>query len=349
MISKFRPEINKVYFINHYTMFQILDGSGAIQVDFNNYLDWSDKLIFLEKGQYIKFLSDSFLVRKIIFDDSEMFRNENMRVLFKHLISLGYINYQECEKCQKYLNDTLFTSTKNIIDTSVNQWFWQNPFNASQEEYQIIFDLKEMIDEHFNNQLSVTELTNSLKRSNKQVHVLLKDKVGLTVKNLLTNKRVKEGRKKIAFSGQSIKSIAYDLGYNDPAYFNRVFKKSTGITPNEYRDQIGYELEDPFEQELFDLIKEFHASHKETAFYADKMFMSGKTLSKKVRKRLNMSIGQLIRYQILSSAKKYLDQGFRVKDTAFELGFEEPNHFSSFFKHYTNLTPSQYISKKSNQ
>jgi len=73
-------------------MLHILDGSGSIQVDFKNYIDWAGKLIFLEKGQYIKFLSEDFIIRKIEFDDDEIFSNEHVRVLFKHLVSLGLRN-----------------------------------------------------------------------------------------------------------------------------------------------------------------------------------------------------------------------------------------------------------------
>ena len=32
-----------------------------------------------------------------------------------------------------------------------------------------------------------------------------------------------------------IKQIAYDLGFNDPAYFSRFFTKETGLTPRQYR------------------------------------------------------------------------------------------------------------------
>ena len=129
MVKKFTPEINKVYFINQYTLVQILSGNGSIQVDFKNYFDWQDKIIYLEKGQYIKFLSENFIVRQIEFDDEAVFRNKEVRVLFKHLISLGYINFSECETCQQYLSNTIFSSQlSDIIDISSKQWYWQNPF-----------------------------------------------------------------------------------------------------------------------------------------------------------------------------------------------------------------------------
>ena len=96
-------------------MIHIINGSGNIQVDFSNYNDWADKVIFLEKGQYIKFLSDDFVVRIIEFPDEFRFRSKDVRILFKHLISLGYINYSDCQDCQKFLDSSVFIRSKLLL------------------------------------------------------------------------------------------------------------------------------------------------------------------------------------------------------------------------------------------
>ncbi len=349
MVKKFKPKANEVYFIEEYTLFHILEGKGAIQVDFKNYLNWDDKLIFLEKGQYIKFSSDLFLVRKINFNTKDLHSNTDVRILFKHLISLGYINYLECKDCQKFLSDALFSSSKDIIDISINQWYWQNPFNAAKTEYQIIFDLKEVIDQEFKNHLSIDQLIQKLTSNNQNINYLVKNKLGVSIKKLEVKKRIIEDQKLIAFSNKPIKSIAYEQGYKDAAYFVKNFKKNIGLTPGQFRDQIGYQLEDDFEANLFQLLQEFHATQRTQSFYADKMYMSEKTLSKKVRQKLNTSMGQLIRFEMIRTAKDLLLTGEKIKNIAFMLGFEEPNHFSSFFKNYTKITPTQFLEKKYNQ
>ena len=117
MITKIFPTFNKVYLMEKYTMFHILEGNGGIEVDFKKYHDWKDKLIFLSTGQYIKFLSENFVVRKIEFKEAEVFRNKEIRVLFKHLVALGYINFNECLTCQQYLNNSVFSvQSSDIID-----------------------------------------------------------------------------------------------------------------------------------------------------------------------------------------------------------------------------------------
>ena len=349
MVTKFFPELDKVYFINQYTLFHILNGSGSIQVDFKNYYDWQDKAIYLEKGQYIKFLSDDFEVRKIEFPNKTVFDNKEVRVLFKHLISLGYINFSECDECQRYLSNSVFSEDNSeIIDISSKQWFWQNPFQASKEEYQIIFDVKEIIDAEYGNRLSNKDLVALMSDNGYSAQALMKDKIGLSVKALLSKKRLVESKKQLAFTDKNVQEITYDIGYKDPAYFNRLFKNSTGRTPNQFRKDFDYSNRDTFVQDLMELLKNHHGQQRSLKFYANKMNLSIKALSKKTRAKMNASLGQLIRNEIVLSSQKLLLQGVQIKEIAYALGFEEPNHFSHFFKKYTGNTPQDFKNKKYN-
>ena len=349
MVLKFTPEIDKVYQIANYTQIHILSGRGNIQVDFENYFDWQDKAIYLEKGQYIKFLSDDFVVRKIEFPDETMFRNKDVRVLFKHLISLGYIDFTECTDCQKFLSTTVFSENMNeIIDISSKQWYWQNPFKASKNEYQIIFDVKEVIDEQFPNRLTNAELVQLINENGVDARALVKEKIGLSISKLLGKKRLVESKRKIAFTDKNIQEISYELGFSDAAYFNKVFKNTTGVTPSEFRLNFDFERRDPFVQDIVNLIQFHHKEERSLAFYADKMNLSIKTLSKKTRDKLNTTLGNLIRSELISSSKLRLAENMSIQEVAYQLGFEEANHFSNFFKHYTGNTPSEFKSKKYN-
>ncbi|MEO1048979.1 MAG: AraC family transcriptional regulator [Bacteroidota bacterium] len=346
MVTKFSPEASKVYFINQNTMFHILEGTGGIEVDFKQFHNWEDKLIFLEKGQYIKFLTEQFVIRKIEFSDEQLFLNKDFRVLFKHLISLGYINFDECDDCQKYLNSSLFSQPGKILDISSKQWFWQNPFGANNNEYHLIFDVKDIVDSHYQQFLSNDDIVRLIGQYDLNPHSLISNKLGITIKSMYARKRLIEAQRQVAFSGKSIKEIAYEFGYEDPAYFNRTFKKGTGATPGEFRHQNEHEARDSFIQHLYELIGKFHTQQRQAGFYADEMNLSIKTLSHKVRSKLNTSIGQIIRQEMIRTAKTHLLNGHPVHEVAVLLHFEEPNHFSAFFKHYTGLTPTDFIRQK---
>jgi len=343
IVEKFSPEVNKVYLIEAHSLIHILEGTGSIQVDFKNYFNWQSKAIFLEKGQYIKFLSEDFVVRKIEFSDENKFYNQDVRVLFKHIVSLGYIDLMECQECRKFLSESLVAkNSSSIIDISSKQWYWQNPFKATKDEYQIIFDTNDIIDQSFKNNLSSAEMTDIICKRGYNAQVLLKDRVGISVKRLVNAKRMNESLKEVAFTDKNIQEISYDLGFKDDAYFNRVFKNNTGQTPKQFRDNFDFEQRDLFTQDILDLLKKYHADERSLGFYADKMSMSVKTISKKVRTKMNVSLGHLIRLELLSTAKFMLSQGESITNVAHKLGFEEANHFSSFFKHYLSVTPSEF-------
>ena len=348
-VEKFLPEINKVYFIERHTLIHILSGKGSIQVDFKNYLNWKNKAIFLGKGQYIKFLSDDFVVRRIEFDNQNTFCSKNSRVLFKHLISLGYVNLIEFKGCNTFLSEKILTKNSvDIITLSSKQWFLQNPFKANREEYQVIFDIKDIIDEKYSNNPTSKDLVNNINSRGYNAKVLFKNKIGITIKELVTSKRLQESLKAIAFTNKNIQEIAYGLGYKNDAYFCKNFKNAMGLTPIQFRTNFDFKHRDLFTQDILELLQKYHKQERTLEFYADKMNLSAKALSYKVKAKMNTSLGQLIRLEIINSAKSMILEGQSITSISRQLSFKEVNHFSRFFKHYSKQSPTEFKFKKYN-
>lgn len=63
---------------------------------------------------------------------------------------------------------------------------------------------------------------------------------------------------------------------------------------------------------------------------------------------MNTSLGQLIRLELINTAKLMLLDDESITSIAHRLSFEEANHFSNFFKHYTGVTPTDFKTKKYN-
>jgi AraC-like DNA-binding protein len=60
---------------------------------------------------------------------------------------------------------------------------------------------------------------------------------GLPVSLLIQGKSMLEAKRLLYFTKLSVKEIGYELGYDDPVYFSRLFKKITSFTPLEFREQ----------------------------------------------------------------------------------------------------------------
>ncbi|HHU18862.1 MAG TPA: helix-turn-helix transcriptional regulator [Bacilli bacterium] len=56
--------------------------------------------------------------------------------------------------------------------------------------------------------------------------------------DFLTECRIEKAKELIQNPEKSIKEISYDVGYHDPNYFSKVFKKTTGISPMTFRERV---------------------------------------------------------------------------------------------------------------
>jgi AraC-like DNA-binding protein len=64
---------------------------------------------------------------------------------------------------------------------------------------------------------------------------VVKDTTGYTVSHWIHQEIISEAKRTLFYTNNPVKEIAYDLGYSDPAYFIRLFKKITGISPLQFR------------------------------------------------------------------------------------------------------------------
>ena len=69
---------------------------------------------------------------------------------------------------------------------------------------------------------------------------LFKKETGSNFIDYLTEYRIKKAKVLLSVPTNNVKDVCYMVGYNDPNYFTRVFKKTCGITPTEYRDKKAF-------------------------------------------------------------------------------------------------------------
>lgn len=83
------------------------------------------------------------------------------------------------------------------------------------------------------------------KESNMSYHYFskfFKDSVGKNFIDYLTDLRVEKAKELLKEPSLSIKTICYNVGYSDPNYFSKIFKKTTGVTPTEFRGNVSQEV-----------------------------------------------------------------------------------------------------------
>jgi hypothetical protein len=146
MTQQIIPVINKTYLMQRYAMLWIKKGNGLLQIDFKAYDTLEDKIIYLSPGQYIRFLTGTFEIWIKEFSSDTIIQTAEARVLFKHLISFGYIDNSQTIQ-QLFSAAPVLCGDESLLHQCVENWFLLNPFNARKEEYRIIFNLQDELDE----------------------------------------------------------------------------------------------------------------------------------------------------------------------------------------------------------
>ncbi len=85
---------------------------------------------------------------------------------------------------------------------------------------------------------TVNYMASQLNLSAKYLSDLLKQETGKTSLELIHLYVISEAKNLLVEGNKSISEIAYQLGFENPPYFSRLFKKEVGISPKEFKNQI---------------------------------------------------------------------------------------------------------------
>jgi AraC family transcriptional regulator, transcriptional activator of pobA len=101
----------------------------------------------------------------------------------------------------------------------------------------LALQLKVLVDETFRKPLKVADYALSLNSTYHLVDKASRQVFGFPVKQLVLERRMLEAKRLLKFTIRSAEDIAFELGFEDPAYFNRAFKKHVGLAPVTWRKQ----------------------------------------------------------------------------------------------------------------
>ena len=94
-----------------------------------------------------------------------------------------------------------------------------------------------MLEEHFDRHWSVADYARNLSVSPTHLSRVTRQATGLAASRIIEERIIREARRHLVFTNLGISEIAYLLGYEDPAYFSRVFSRATGMSPKSFRAQ----------------------------------------------------------------------------------------------------------------
>jgi AraC-like DNA-binding protein/mannose-6-phosphate isomerase-like protein (cupin superfamily) len=131
----------------------------------------------------------------------------------------------------------------NILTTIGGEYYHALSANSqtSQEKhyeyYQKFTGLLSYIDAHYGENLTLEKMASYIGFSKYHFSRLFKEHTNSTFYDYLSRKRI-QAAQEMLLAGESITSIAFQTGFNNPASFSRCFKKYTKYNPTEFRSQF---------------------------------------------------------------------------------------------------------------
>ncbi|MDA7803630.1 AraC family transcriptional regulator [Crocinitomix sp.] len=245
---------------NYYTILLIKKASGQHLIDFNSYPLEGKSIFFLSPGQvhqvveheksigYSIVFSDQFLAKNNIpisfIEDLNLFNDfgetppiqlseEELTVLSQNAEEMIAMNSSEITL--KY--EAIGSLVKLLLIRCNNLCSIKKP-DLSQVETSnsVLRKFKSLINEHHAEWHGTTEYANELHISPDHLNRVVKSLTGKTAKEHIQSRIITAAKRLIYFTDLSNKEIGYELGFNEPANFSAFFKKCTGSSPSNFKE-----------------------------------------------------------------------------------------------------------------
>ena len=133
------------------------------------------------------------------------------------------VNYEEFGSCIDNLKISLFEH--RVSDTS----------EPEKQEERTIAGITRYLQEHLSEEMSFSVLAEEFHLNPQYISQLFRNEIGVNFLAYLTSIRMEKAKKLLLSTSLSVTEVADQSGYGDYRVFTKVFKKSEGITPSQYR------------------------------------------------------------------------------------------------------------------
>ncbi|SDT67038.1 AraC-type DNA-binding protein [Mucilaginibacter mallensis] len=252
---------------NFYSLIWVTRGSGKVKADFSEYAFKENTLFAFAIYQPFMFLADSKIEGIALQFHPDFFCIHKHQqevacngVLFNNIYNPPYVLVDA--SAAAILNNILEQVKAEMQNPALAQYELLVSYlkifliNASRlktsqqpdatlavadtEEPFILQKLKDYIEQHYKTKHAVSNYADMLNISPKALAKITKTHFNKTLTNMIAERIIIEAKRELYLTNKTVKEIAYELGYNDESYFSRFFKTNAEVSPQLYRETVGY-------------------------------------------------------------------------------------------------------------
>ncbi|GEM79673.1 4-hydroxyphenylacetate catabolism regulatory protein HpaA [Vibrio superstes] len=245
------------YHDRYYQIHCILEGNTHVLLDESHYSKHGITLFFTPPTVPHSFVTDDHasgfvitasqtLVWRLL--DIEIGRNDVASTAMQpfcveidadnRLIRLFKALLQEQES-NDFMSDVAGQSIMQLILIDVIRLASDQPTNTSYRsaDVQVFNQFSQLIEVQYKAHWALPQYANELNLTTARLNDICRRVSGLSSKRLVADRVMQEARRLLLLTAISVQEVAFELGYQDPAYFARFFKKNAGETASGFRER----------------------------------------------------------------------------------------------------------------
>lgn len=258
VILEGKPILDELHRHNYFFILIIKSGSGEHIIDFVPYMVRDQSVFILRPGQIHQLKLDKECTGFLLQFDSEFYRPVSIsakqrfrrstsknfclpeQTRFERLYDIAEQIYHEYAGKEEGFLDVIKASLDIFFIESLRQSKHpeQKPNSEQLYEQERFEAFGELLEKHVAEHKSVVQYAEMLGVSTFQLNKITKNTVGKTVSELIREQLILESKRTLLGTSNQVKDIAYALGFEDVSYFIRFFKKSSGVSPEAFRNNF---------------------------------------------------------------------------------------------------------------
>jgi AraC-like DNA-binding protein len=161
---------------------------------------------------------------------------EQMNDVFQELFS----RFTEEFNRQELGADLILSSYLKILTTHIRRIKNNNrEAYINKPQYDLFRKFKVLIEHHYKTKHSVQEYATLLKTQPRSLNAAARKHGNKSALGIIQERIILEAKRRLTNDHKSVKELCYELGFEDPAYFTRFFKRIVGISPQHFKEGVG--------------------------------------------------------------------------------------------------------------
>lgn len=260
-IENFRDTITAPHRAAFYNVFWIQKGSAEYSVDFKPIRLKTNSMIFMNKDRVKALDRKNKHDGKILLFTDEFFARYgtdvkylHSSILFNDLLGVAVIDVNGNNEIQeifrllemelKKVNDDyhsgivhgLLRSFLMLCERERKKKGFNEPAKGPDLDYTVLF--RDLLETQFKTVKTVSNYASQINVSEKRLTAATSKTLDKSPKIIIDERVMLEAKRLLVHTNLSIKEVGYDLGFEDPTYFIKYFKKHTNKTPIEFRESF---------------------------------------------------------------------------------------------------------------